>query len=187
MELTTAYVFLVKRPKDHKAWPSVYHDKELALAAPNRVSAIAEVSFTEEGQIIEPAFQMLRSQFDELQGRLDEARGQVAKLQEQLGAQMGHEQNIAAKWRKLVEDVNTELRLRAKAKLSSACSCPIGVCLEWGGVKQDGACWFQWAEGHILKRAGELRIDFLRQMACHPARVAAIAQGHGDEPLNPGG
>ena len=187
MEARQVYVFLMRRAQDGQAWPAVYETRELAEKALGRTTAIAELCFDEDGNVLDLLLDAARQAAARAEGERDQAYSQVAKLQEQLGAQMGHEQNISAKWQRLIEDVNQELRLRTKAKVSSACSCPIGTCLEWGGTKQEGACWFQWAEGHILKRAGELRVDFLRQMANHPARIAAIASGDGDKPLNPGG
>jgi len=185
MEAKQVYVFLMRRAHDGQAWPVVYEAREAAEKALGRTTAIADLCFDEDGNVVNLELYAARQAMARAQGERDQANAQIAKLQEQLGAQMAHEQVISQKWQHMIQDVNQELRLRAKAKLSSACSCPIGTCLEWGGTKQEGACWFQWAEGHILKRAGELRIDFLRQMANHPARVAAVADGRGDEPLNP--
>lgn len=49
MEPRTVYVFLAQREHDKRAWPCVYEDRELAERAPSRVTAIAEVSFDENG------------------------------------------------------------------------------------------------------------------------------------------
>ena len=140
MEPKQVYVFLVKRDQDREAWPAVYTNRELAEGALGRVTAIAEVRFDGTGSVTHFELDNARQDKARAEGERDQAYSQVAKLQEQLGAQMGHEQLISQKWQR---KVNQELRLRTKAKVSSACSCPSGVCLEWGGTKQAGACWFQ--------------------------------------------
>lgn len=85
------------------------------------------------------------------------------------------EQDIVAgkKWRDRAEATAVELRLLNKTGLHSGCGCPIGVCLYKGSTALNGACWVEWAEGFVLKRRGEVRIDELRTQASHPARVAA--------------
>lgn len=39
----TYYTFLTRRPQDKQAWPLIYMSKELAEAAPFRVSDVVEV------------------------------------------------------------------------------------------------------------------------------------------------
>lgn len=184
-DLTVGYVFLTKRPKDHTRWPQCYHDRELAEKAPNRVTAIAAVTFDADGNIVDDELTAAVNEAAEERGAREQCERHIIKLQEQLGAQMGHEQNISQKWQRMIAEVTQELRLRTKGKVSSACSCPIGTCLQYGGTAADGACWLQWAEAYILRRAGEIRIDAIRSLANHPARLAAVARGEGDKPLNP--
>lgn len=105
--------------------------------------------------------------------QMAEMRGIVQHQQQEIRGYI--EQDIVAgkKWRDKFEAAAVELRLRQKTGLTSGCTCPIGVCLGGRSTALEGACWVAWAEGWVLKRTGEIKIDELRTQASHPARVAA--------------
>jgi len=111
------------------------------------------------------------------------ARAIANDLQAKLTAAMMHEDSIASKFRKKIQALDNELML-AQRGLSSGCGCPIGVCVRKKG--DSAVCWLQWAEGHLLRRAGDIRIDLLTRQSVHPKRFSdAPAPALSSEPPEP--
>jgi hypothetical protein len=44
----THYAFLIKRPRDREAWPTIFTDRERAEAYPNRASPVVPIRFTDD-------------------------------------------------------------------------------------------------------------------------------------------
>jgi len=135
------------------------------------------------GQEVAPAgpslaeqLEIARQRISHLESELSIASMEVRNLRRDVAAHEMRGQEIAAKWRKRNQQLAVELQL-AQAGLTSGCGCPIGECQQRGS--DEGSCWLQWAEAHVLARMANMRIGDLQRAANHPRRFreARLAGG----------
>ena len=92
---------------------------------------------------------------------------QLVRAKEELTGHQLREQGTIDKWRTRNQTLATELQL-AQVGLTSGCGCPIGECQKRG--TDEGSCWLQWAEAHVLRRMANMRIGDLQNASRHPSR-----------------
>lgn len=124
----------------------------------------------------------LHGTIQDLEARARAARTVIDALQLEIRGYIEQDVIAGGKYKSRLEAATQELRLITKAGLTSGCGCPIGKCLNYGSSVLAGACWFQWAEAHVLKRRAEIRLDEIYSQANHPARIAAANRARTEDP-----
>lgn len=114
-----------------------------------------------------------RARASHLEAELSAANHETRRLRGELAAWERRGQEVAEKWRKRNQQLAIELQA-AQVGITSGCGCPIGECQQRGA--DQGSCWMQWAEAHVLARMANMRIGDLQRHGNHPSRFRAAAQ-----------